>query len=211
MVGHRQSLIERRKRRGLRWRGRLRGSRWGGRRGLWLARRLTRRKRLAVAGLGNHPQDPFDHLIGVDALGVGVEIGEDAVSEHGICHGADVLGLHGETPPQDRPGFRAEDHVLGRAGAGAPGEPFLNEVGARRFFRSCCPGDVDRVIDHVAGGRYLADQLLDPEHVLAPQNRLHLAAGVLRGGHYDVALFLAVGIADVDREHEAVQLGLGSG
>ena len=63
------------------------------------------RYRLAVGWLGHGLQDFFDHLIDVDPFGVGVEVGEDAVPQHGIGHRADVVGADGEPAVQDRPGL----------------------------------------------------------------------------------------------------------
>ena len=50
---------------------------------------------LTVQRLGHGLEDLVDDLIG-HSLGVGIEIGEDAMAEHGSQDGADVAGIDGQ-------------------------------------------------------------------------------------------------------------------
>ena len=127
---------------------------------------------LSVGRLGHGLEDSVDDLIGIDALGVGVEVGEDAVPQHGPDHGADVAGADGQAAVEDGPGLGRQDDVLGGAGPGAPGQPVLDEVECAGLLGTGGPHQVHRVVDHVVAGRDLADELLDPEQVAAREDRL---------------------------------------
>ena len=98
----------------------------------------------------------------VDTLGVGVEVGEDAVPQHGPDHGADIAGADGQAAVEDRPGLGGQHDVLRRSGAGAPGQPVADEVERTGLLGTGGTHQVDRVIHHVVAGRDLADELLDP-------------------------------------------------
>ena len=52
---------------------------------------------LTVRRLGHGLEDLVDDLIGADSLDVGIEVGEDAMAEHGPQDGTDVAGA--DSPP----------------------------------------------------------------------------------------------------------------
>ena len=57
---------------------------------------------------------------GLIAFGLGVEVGDDAVPQHGTGHGADVVAAGVEAAVQHGPGLRPQHQVLARPRAGAP-------------------------------------------------------------------------------------------
>ncbi len=56
---------------------------------------------LTVRRLGHGLEDLVDDLVGADSLGVGIEVGEDAMAEHGAQDGADVAGADSQAAVQD--------------------------------------------------------------------------------------------------------------
>ena len=91
----------------------------------------------AVGGFGHGLEELVDDLVGIDALGVGVEVGEDAVPQDGPDDGADVAGADGQAAVEDGPGLGRPGRCTGRRGARAPGQPVLDEVE--------CAGSLGRV------------------------------------------------------------------
>src|SRR5688572_20458352 len=127
----------------------LRGRRAGG----FLRERLDLR-------LGHGLDQPLHQPGGVDALGLGLEAGRDAVAQHGERHVADVLGGDVEPAVHRRERLRAPDEELARAGPGAPLDEVLHEV---RGARAAGPRRADergRVVHHVRGGHHLLQELL---------------------------------------------------
>ena len=117
-------------------------------------------------------QQPLDDLVGRDAGRLGVERGDDAVPQHRQGHAADVLGGGVVAAVQDGPG-------LGRPGSGrcsrAARRPSctssLMKSGASLLAGPRRPGQVAGVLEHVVGHRHAADDLLEPQDVLARQRR----------------------------------------
>src|SRR5208337_2292704 len=68
---------------------------------------------LTVRRLGHGLEDLVDDLIGADSLGVGIEVGEDAMAEHGSQDGADVAGADSQPAVQDGAGLGGQNDVLG--------------------------------------------------------------------------------------------------
>src|SRR5208337_5487358 len=83
---------------------------------------------LAVRRLGHGLEDLVDDLIGADSLGVGVEVGEDAMAEHGAQDGTDVAGADGQAAVEDSAGFGGQNDVLGGTRSSTPGQPVLDEA-----------------------------------------------------------------------------------
>ena len=73
---------------------------------------IPRRIPLPVRRLAHALEDPVDDLVGVDAFGVGVEVGEDAVAEDGSDDGADVGGADGQAAVEDGPRLGGQHDVL---------------------------------------------------------------------------------------------------
>ena len=84
----------------------------------------------------------------------------------------------------------ARIEVLGRARAGAPGQPVLDEAECAGLLGPGGPHQVHRVIDHVVAGRDLAHELLDPEHVAPREDRLDLLLRRLGRGIDDPPLLV---------------------
>lgn len=89
----------------------------------WLCRDCV-----SVGWLSDAFQDPLNHLVHVDAFGIGVEIGEEAVAEYWVGDSPDVFCGHREATVENRPSLGSEDHILGCTGTGSPGQPILDEV-----------------------------------------------------------------------------------
>src|SRR5207248_6142510 len=58
---------------------------------------------------GNDIRQAADQVIRLDPLGLGVEVGKDAMAEHRAGDGADILTRDVITAVQDGPGFGAQD------------------------------------------------------------------------------------------------------
>ena len=78
---------------------------------------------------GDLLEQRIDHVVGRHAVGLGVEVGDDAVAEDGLGDRADVVGGDVEAALEDGAGLGREDEVLAGARACAPGEVFLDELG----------------------------------------------------------------------------------
>ncbi len=61
-----------------------------------------------------------DDVVGLDAFRLGVEVRQDAVPQHGMGHGANVLAAGVAAALQHGPRLRAQHQVLARPGTGAP-------------------------------------------------------------------------------------------
>jgi hypothetical protein len=75
----------------------------------------------------------LDDLIALHALGFGVEVGDDAMAEHGQCDLANVLSADVIPPLQQRPGFAGEDQILAGPWPRAPADVFVHEIRAAAF------------------------------------------------------------------------------
>ena len=92
---------------------------------------------LTVRRLGHGLEDLVDDLIGADSLGVGIEVGEDAMAEHGPQDGADVAGADGQPAVEDGAGLGGQNEVLGGPRSGAQASQSLMKPSA--------PGSLGRV------------------------------------------------------------------
>src|SRR5262245_58909169 len=110
--------------------------------------------------------EPADDVVGFDAFGLGVEVGDDAVAEDRGGDLADVLA--GDVMPavQHRAGLGPQHQVLRGPRAGPPGDVFLDEVGNVALALAGEAGELHGVADHVGGYGHLADDLLHPQDVL---------------------------------------------
>src|SRR5436190_695384 len=68
-------------------------------------------------------------------------------------------------------GLGAENEVLNRPRAGAPTEPFADELGCTAFGQARLPYDRQAVADQVIAHRHLAHQLLQLQDHVAGQHR----------------------------------------
>ncbi len=93
--------------------------------------------RFAIGRLVDRLKELVDDLIGVDTLGVGIEVGEDAMSQDGSNHGADIAGADGEPAMEDGPGLGGQHDVLRGARSAPQASQFLMNPSA--------PGSLGRV------------------------------------------------------------------
>src|SRR5947209_20537837 len=89
---------------------------------------LSRLQQPLPFAAGNEREDLFDDLLDGDALGLGVEVGDQAMAEHGGGDGLDIFQGHEEPAAHEGAGFSSEDQKLAGAGAGAPTEPVADEI-----------------------------------------------------------------------------------
>ena len=101
-----------------------------------------------------------DDLIGADSFGVGVEVGEEPMPQDRLGHSAHIFAADVQPAVQDGAGLGAEDQILSRARAGAPGEPFVDERRRVRFLGPRRAGQADGVIDDVIAHRQFAQHFL---------------------------------------------------
>ena len=106
-------------------------------------------------------QQSFEDIVGLEAFGLGVEVGDDAVAEDGEGDGADVVGGDVVAAVEDGAGLGGEDEVLAGAWAGAPGDVVADELGDVGLAAAGGAGEADGVVDHVRGDGNVADDLLE--------------------------------------------------
>src|SRR5262245_51963746 len=61
---------------------------------------------------GNVFDEPTNHVVGLDPIGLGVEVGHDAMAQHGGGHGADVVAGGKVATVKHRAGLGAENEIL---------------------------------------------------------------------------------------------------
>src|SRR4051812_35346575 len=60
---------------------------------------------------GDFPEQPVDHLVAVHTSGLGAEGGEDAVAQHRVGHGGDVVGGDVDAAVENCPRLAGHDQV----------------------------------------------------------------------------------------------------
>src|SRR5688500_1124065 len=76
----------------------------------------------------DHFEQALDDIVGGNAFGLSVEIGDDPVTQHRMRQRADVLETHVIAAAGQGPRLGAEHQVLRGADAGAERHPLLDEV-----------------------------------------------------------------------------------
>jgi hypothetical protein len=71
-------------------------------------------------------QKHVDDVVGGDAVGVGVEVGDDAVAQHGVRDLLDILDARQRAPVHYGAHLGAQNEILSRARAGAPRHVLLH-------------------------------------------------------------------------------------
>ena len=119
-------------------------------------------------GAGTEADQPIDDLVGRHALGLGVEVREDAVAHHGMRQRPDVLERHVVAPVDERARLGAEDEILRGAHAGAVGHPFLDEVERAGGMAAARAHKRERVAHHGLGDRARAARAAGTRAVRRP-------------------------------------------
>ncbi len=102
----------------------------------------------------------FDDVVGADAFGFGVEVGEDAVAEGGVGDGADVFCADMIPALQEGAGLAGEDEGLAGAGTGAPTDVILDELGRVGLAQARLADEANRVFHYMLGDGDFADEFL---------------------------------------------------
>ena len=152
-----------------------------------------------------------DDVVGLDALRLGVEVRDDAVAQHGVRHGPDVVARDVIPAPENGPGLSAQDEVLAGARPGAPRHPFLDELGRLALVHARLPHELHRVADDVVGDGHAAYDRLQLQDVLARQDLLGRTHELGRRYAQDLELLVLRRVIHQDVEHETVELSLGQG
>ena len=163
---------------------------------------------MPLRGGGHRLDEPLDDGVGVDALGFGVEVGDEPMPQHRSREGADVLHRHVVAPVHQGAGLAAEDEGLRGADAGPPADPLLHEV---RRAGAARPGGVDqahRVARHLVGDDHLPDEVLEVQDVLAGEHAARPHRLVRRRGGHHLHLVVLGQVGHDDVEHEARELRL---
>ena len=149
-----------------------------------------------------------DHVGGL-VVGLGVEVGHDAVPHDGRGDGPNIGDVDMQAALDRCSGLRRQDQMLTRARSRSPGDVLLNEC---RSLRMAVPGEARErqgEADHRIGDRDLADDGLHPLQLLVGQDRREFRRRQGGGLADDLKLFVLVGVVDADLEHEPVELGFG--
>src|SRR5690606_5051375 len=115
-------------------------------------------------------------LVAVDALGLGREVQVDAVTEHRLGQGLDVLSFGGEAPVQRGARLGGEDEELRGARPGAPGDVLADVFGRVGLGGTAAPRQAHRVADGILLHRHAEDELLQLEDLLRPEDLFQLLA-----------------------------------
>ena len=158
----------------------------------------------SLDGFLDHPADDFH---AGDAFTFGVEVHENAVSENGFGDGVNIFEASEIASLEDGAGFGAEDEVLDGARAGAPHHPFFDPVWSFFASGSAFADEFDDMFVDVFGDGDAADDFLEAEDIGGVENFLEDGHGATGGGFGDLEFFFGGGVADIDEEHEAIELG----
>ena len=119
------------------------------------------------------PRDEVDQLlddvVALDAFGLGVEVGDDAVTQDRGGDLADVFGADVVAALEQRAGLAGEDQVLAGAGP-APSRRSRSRRRAAAFGAAGQARELERVADHVVGDGHLADDLLQRDDLFAAED-----------------------------------------
>src|SRR3954467_5532274 len=154
-------------------------------------------------------EQPRDDLIGVDAVGLRLEIEQDSVAQDRRRHRADVLRRRGAPPFEQRARLGPEHERLAGARTGAPFHPVTNRFGhavRRPSRRPAGADDRERVVDHVRRRRNVADQMTHRFDVGGGGDRPDCRFLVARRRRQDAVLLRRRRVVDDDVEHEAIEL-----
>src|SRR5215510_4986322 len=159
-------------------------------------------------GFGHGFDQFLDHLIRIDFFGLRLEIEKDAMAQHGLGHGANVVARHVIAPVQDGARLAGQHQELRRAKRSAPRHPAVDEVGSVGA-RAARADQVDGVAGDRIGRRNLSHQTLKFDDLFGGHQALQVQV-LWRSRHLDHGDLVLLGqVPDADVEHEAVELGFG--
>ena len=158
----------------------------------------------SLDGFLDHPADDFH---AGDAFAFGVEVDENAVSENGFGDGVNIFEASEIASLENGAGFGAEDEVLDGARAGAPHHPFFDPVWGFLASGSAFADEFDDMFVDVFGDGDASDDFLEAKDIGGVENFLEDGHGATSGGFGDLEFFFGGGVADIDEEHEAIELG----
>ena len=93
-------------------------------------------------------QDLVDDSLGLDALGFGVEVRDDAVLQDPVREGADVVDARCCASIEEGTRLGAENQELARPWSGSPGDVFLDEIGGTVIAGTACLDEGNGMRDH---------------------------------------------------------------
>ena len=108
------------------------------------------------------------------AIGLGLVVAYDAVTQDGGGDGLDVFDVRAVFAVEGGVDLRGDDEVLRGTGSGTPAEVLVDFGRCAVAAWTGGSGEVDRVVDHVVGHRHAADDLLVGEDVVAADDGLHV-------------------------------------
>ena len=129
------------------------------------SRRLRGHTANPLFGTGTASSSRATMRVGVQVLGFGVEVRDDAVAQDRRRQRLDVLDRHVVPAVDQRPRLAAEDHRLRRAQAGAPLHVLVDELRRRRLARARRRDEAHRVARDLVAHDHLPDHLLELEDV----------------------------------------------
>ncbi len=112
---------------------------------------------------GNGVEDLEQDFVGIDSLGLRLEIQEHAMSQAGEINAAQVFKAHVESPVQEGADLGRQHQRLHAAGTAAPANVLVGHVGGERPVWMCAQGQADRVVLNVRGDDHVANQALEPQ------------------------------------------------
>src|SRR5262245_23065890 len=155
--------------------------------------------------------DLAKHVVGLDALGLALEVEEHAVPERGQRYHAHVVDRGGEAALEQGADLGGEQQRLGAARRRAELHEALDHVeavplgGVRRL------EETNRVVLHVVRDRDLADKVLHLEDLPLVDDGADRRHGHPGRALQDAVELVPVGEADVELEEEAIELRFGQG
>src|SRR6185436_9610569 len=152
-------------------------------------------------------EQPQDHVFGRHPFSLRLEIRAEAMPQYGHGDFLDVVDGDAEAAVHGSEGFAAVDQELAGAGAGAPIDQLFDKLGSGDILGPRRADETGNVFDDVLADGDGVDQLLQVDD--RPRGENLADFDLFRAGclSKDLFFFVGRGIADLDIEHEPVELG----
>ncbi len=102
-----------------------------------------------------------DDVVAGDPGGLRVERCQDAVTQHGVCHGAYIGGSRVISSLENGAGLGGKNELNASSWASTPGNHFFDEIRSSLLFGPGGSSDLGRVGNNVVSSRHSSDDVLE--------------------------------------------------
>ena len=162
-----------------------------------------------IVRLRDFLDQPLDDVFGRHPFRLGLKIGAHSVPQHGDGDPSHVVNGHRKPPIHGRQGLATVDQKQAGPRAGPPIDQFPDKFRGRFVIGACGPHQSRYVFHHIFADRHRSDQLLQVHYRAAREDFAHLHFLVAAPHRQNPFLFVRRRVADLDVEHEPVQLRFG--